>query len=295
MSLLSELNPAENLCALVVGNAGCGKSTAVASFASASQPMYIFDCDNRIKGILASKRFLGDSLGYIEQSDFSVVDTFETIEDKLMEIARDVENNKEKCKYKHIVFDSVGSLSAIFTEDSQRLHGLKREAGKKLPTDRDKPIGAKITGQVSHNVPQDYEYTKTCFRRLFYRYFRHINQHCNVWMSAWTMDRWGKDPKNPYGPDILLPGKKLNAPPSIASELPGYFDEIWEFDKREQLDVNSPAEHIVRFNTMLAKTAIENVATFKGPLTLTNRRFKEQFDQIVTGASPSTQTKAKGF
>lgn len=278
---MSEINPSENICALILGNAGCGKSTALASFASASQPMRVIDCDNRMKGILASKRFLGDSLNYIDKTDYSETESFESIEDELLILCKDVEDNKEKCKFKHLVLDSVTSLTAIFTEDSHIVKGMDRKApGASLPKDQ---RGFRITGQVVHTTPADYEYNKTCFRKLFYKYFRHLNEYMNIWMSAWMVDLWGKDPKNPYGPAIQLPGRRINAPPSIAMELPGFFDEIWEFHKEDGPTVYDKPKYTVRFNSQSCKTAIENIALVQGPVELGERRFKEIFDEIVAG------------
>src|SRR5205085_9386152 len=112
MPSLNDIKPSEGLKVLAVGKDGSGKSSALASFATKDEPMYVFDVDHRIRGILGSKEWLGDSWNYIDFDEYDTRDGFTAIE-KQFQIFYD-KYEKRQLKYKNIVVDSVGSLSEMF-------------------------------------------------------------------------------------------------------------------------------------------------------------------------------------
>lgn len=273
-----DLKPAEHLVALIVGNAGSGKTSAIASFATKEEPMYVFDIDHRIRGILGSADWLGESLNYIDYDNFDTRDGFKEVERQFELLHNKYE--KRDLKYKNILIESVGSLAEMFLIDSQRQKGITpaRDLSKLSAAEKK---GLKITGNISFPVPDDFHYGKRAFHILFYNYFTSFTK-CNIFLSGWTADRYGKDPNNEniYADPILLPGKQLLATNKLAAELPGYFDEVWEFEKFETGAASRPVGYKVKFNSYLAKTAIPALAK-KKELEFTGKNFKQEFNKIV--------------
>lgn len=278
MPSVSDLEPSKNIVALAVGNAGGGKTSALASFANKDNPMYVFDIDHRIKGILGSKEWLGDSINYIDFDQFDTRDGFEKVERKFLELYE--QHEKRKLKYRTILVESLGSLSEMFLIDSQTKKGLAPNKDFTKLT-KDELKGARITGQIAFPTPDDYHYGKRALHILFYHYFMAFTK-CNVFLSAWTTDKWGKDPNsdNPYAENIQLPGKVILATNKVANELPGYFDEIYEFTKEESGGKLNPVQFKVKFVSSLAKTCIPKLAKI-GSIDITKKNFKQEFDRIV--------------
>jgi hypothetical protein len=276
MPSVNNLKPADNLVAMIVGNAGSGKTSAIASFASETEPMYVFDIDHRIKGILGSKEWLSGSLAHIDFDQYDTRDGFIEVERRFERFYNMYE--KRDLKYKSILIESVGSLAEMFLLDCQRNKGLIQGADlSKLPADKRK--GTRIQGNIAFPVPDDYHYVKRAFHILFYNYFTAFPK-CNIFLSAWTTDRYGKDPENPYGENVMLPGKGLLATNKLASELPGYFDEIWEFTKEETGVSRQPVAYKVKFNSYLAKTSIPELARCVS-LDLTGKNFNQEFKRLT--------------
>lgn len=278
MPSVNNLKPSENICALAVGNAGSGKTSAIASLASKDEPMYIFDIDHRIKGLLGSKEWLKDSLDYIDYDQYDTRDGFKEIEKTFVDFSN--RYDKGQLKYKTLLIESVGSLSEMFLIDSQRYKGVKPGVDLSTLTSSQKS-GLKITGNIAFPTPDDYHYGKRAFHSLFYNFLMYFTK-CNVFLSAWTTDRWGKDPnnENPYAPDILLPGKQILATNKIANELPGYFDEIWQFEKEETGKLSDPVCYKVKFASLLAKTSIPQLAQAK-IVDITGKNFKRELNRII--------------
>lgn len=271
MPTLNDLKPTENFVALVVGKPGSGKTSAIASFASKDNPMYIFDIDHRIRGIQGSKEWLGeDAYNNITFDQYDTRDGFRSIEKQFMVFAE--RYDKRQLEYKNIVLESVGSLSEMFLVDSQTMKGLKPGTDFSKLKDSQK-TGARIVGQINFPTPDDYNYGKRAFHILFYHYFTHFTK-CNIFLSGWTADRWIKDPNadSPYAPQIVS-GTQLLATNKIASELPGYFDHVWEFDKQETGSAKSPIKYLVKFRSGMAKTSIPQLPD---DIDITGKNFKSE-------------------
>ena len=277
MPTLNDLKPTENFVALVAGKPGCGKTSAIASFASKDNPMYIFDVDHRIKGIEGSREFIGeDSWNNISFDQYDTRDGFKSIEKQFMIFAD--KYDRRNLEFTNIVLESVGSLSEMFLVDSQTMKGLKPGTDfSKIKADDRK--GARIVGQINFPTPDDYNYGKRAFHILFYHYFTHFTK-CNIFLSGWTTDRWVKDPnaESAYAPQIVN-GSMLLATNKIASELPGYFDEIWEFDKEDSGAATKPVLHSVKFRSGLAKTSIPQLPN--GKVDITGKNFKNELLRLI--------------
>ena len=197
---------------LIVGIPGSGKSSALASFATEKNPMYVFDCDARLDGILAST-WLKPHYKYIDADIYETRLGFKAVRAKFLEFYN--LHQAGKLKYKNIVVDSVSSLSQMFLQDAQF-----QKANK--PTPQSAQSAAKQLGfeEAKFETIDEYKYVLKCFHILFYDFFKSF-PGVNLFLSCWTADQWGKSPNDPYGPDIKLPGRKLFAQGNVVNELPG--------------------------------------------------------------------------
>jgi len=257
----------EGLRVLCLGKDGSGKSTAIASFADAQHPMYIFDIDHRINGIRGSNWLTQTSLPYIDYDQYDAADGFKVIFAKFQEF--EAKNKKKELKYKNIVIDGVSSLLYMFYQDSLE---LKKAANEK---------GIRKRGILEFLNPDDYMYGSRALRMFFYDFFPEFPK-VNFFMTGWTTDRYGKDPaaENAYAPDILLPGQKLLSTGKTAVEIPGYFDEVWQFDKEETAMTNSPTKFSVTFKSVIAKTTFPELNKARR-IDITEKSFKVELDRLL--------------
>jgi len=282
MPSFEDIKDSEGLVVLAVGHPGSGKTSAILSFASKECPMYVFDIDHRIRGIKGSTDWLGDSVKFFDYDQYDTRDGFKSVEQQFEIFFQ--QQTKRQFKYKNILIESVGSLGNMFLMDSQSQKGIKPGVDMSKLSEQAKK-GARIIGNIAFPTPEDYKYGSRALHVLFYNYFTAFPK-CNIFLSGWTTDRWGKDPnsENPYAPDILLPGKKLLATNSIASELPGYFDEVWEFEKEETGQKLNPVKYKVKFNSYIAKTSRPELAK-RREIDITGKNFKQELDKILAPVS----------
>jgi len=254
---------------LYVGLQGSGKSSAIASWAKKGK-MKIFDIDKRARGILGSASFLGQEvINNIEivQYDYS------SLNDVWKAVAEDIEMDLVKAKsnrleYKTGVLESATTLADIMTINSQRLRGLKSESV---------PGGSKIRGKHIFCSPDDYNYTSSVFRTLFYEYL--LAMKCNFIVSGWIVEEYGPNPEGPYLPDIKI-GESLNTTRKLSQRIPGFFDEIYLF-KKEETPVSGKIRYFVQFESQMAKTATPALKGL-GKTEITNRCFVDVMESYLT-------------
>ena len=225
---------------LFVGRSGSGKSNAEISFPG---PLYVFDCDNRIKGTVSAMEWLRiERFKQIDFDYFNPSDGFTGIDDKLSSFLEQAQTRK--LKYKTLCLDSVGSLIYMLALDSQKLRGQGRD------------ISGKVRGKVKFLHPDDYNYVATALRLIVFERFMPLNElGINILCSAWVTDKWGKSKSaKEYDPPEVI-GEKIVGPGNTVEEFTGYFDEAYYFRK----DFNfpgSPPKYSVEFSGAFAKTAI---------------------------------------
>jgi len=225
---------------LFVGRSGSGKTCAEAAFTKYG-PMYIFDSDNRIRGLLEAVRWLGkERLSVVEFDYYNPKDGFAAIDQKLETFV--LKASQRQLPYKTIVFDSVGSLIFMLALDSQRLRGVEKK------------FSGRIRGSVKFLHPDDYNYVSMAFRQLIYNGVMPLAEAgINVIFSGWLVGKWGKRPgADEYAPAEEI-GERLIGPQNTAEEIVGYFDEVYKFTKEPAL---KGARYFVEFNGGFAKTAL---------------------------------------
>ena len=256
---------------LFLGRSGSGKSAAEISFAEIG-PVYVFDIDNRIRGIVPARKWLGmDLFSKIDFDFYNPKDGFTSIDKKLESMVEEAE--KRKLKYKTILFDSTYSLIYMLVLDSKRLRGVGADAR------------GKIRGNLKFLQPDDYNYAYMAFREIMFNgVFPLAEYGVNVIFSGWIMDKWGKAPgSKEYDPPTIL-GEKMAGPAQISEELPGYFDEVYRFHKHDSAIVGGSPTYIVNFHDGIAKTCLDLPGKF---MDITHKSFYKEWSQLVRKENPN--------
>lgn len=271
MPLVSSLESTSQTVGLFVGPSGAGKTCAIASYAALG-PMYIFDFDGRMAGMLGQKSILGEFFKNIEYDRYDISKGFMEVDKRLDSLVAQAQNRD--LKYKTIVLESLPTMINSFLEMAVQLEGVK-SAG--LPS--------RLVGGVRMLSPQHYNWASRAFRDLVYNGLRRLIG-CNVIVSGWTVDQWGKriikradgsEGIDEYGPKEVI-GRKLLLTEKIAEEVPGYFDEVYEFDKQETGLPSQPVKFICKFRSTIAKTAHENYPNW---MDFTNKSFQAELTKLT--------------
>jgi hypothetical protein len=224
---------------MFVSRSGHGKSSALVSYPS---KIYVFDFDNRFRGIAPSIRWLGkEKFQGIDFDFYNPNDGFAAIDDKMNTLVNLAV--RRQCPYQTIGFESVGTLLSMFTLDSQRLRGAVKESG------------GKVRGRVKFLHPDDYNYALTAMRLLMFNYIFPLNElGINTIFSAWVADKWGK-PSNAkeFDPPEVI-GERIIGPGNTVEEIMGYFDDLYYFRKHRPMISGQAPRFTVEFNGGLAKT-----------------------------------------
>lgn len=258
---------------LFVGASGSGKSNAEMSFLEAdpTKRIYVFDCDNRMRGAVSSIQWLGlDNFKRIDFDFYNPSDgatvMFKTLDEFLLLAS------KRQLPYSTICFESLGSLAQIFALESQRLRSQDKDGFK-----------GKVRGRVQFLHPDDYNYLSTAFRLLTYNFFFPLNElGINIILSAWPTEKWGRKPgAGEYDPPEVI-GERLLAPGNFVSEVDGYFDEKYYFRRKSSGIVNAPPKFTVQFNSGTAKTALSLPCN---EVDITGKSFYKSWKETVESAN----------
>jgi len=227
---------------LFVGRSGSGKTNAEVSFPG---PSYTADFDNRMRGAISARAWLGDErFKQIDFDFFNPSDGFSAYDDKLGNLLESTQ--KRSGKYNTLNTDSVGALINCLALDSQRLRGINKE------------FSGKTRGKVHFLHHDDYNYVSTALRLIMFDRIFPLNKlGINTIFSAWVSDKWGKNPqaKSDYEPSIVI-GERILGPGNVVEEFTGYFDEQYYF-RKESLGIEGIApKYTVEFNGAFAKSAL---------------------------------------
>jgi hypothetical protein len=277
---LLQKNPGDNtfthksdkgIMALFVGESGSGKDNAQASFTDLG-PMYVFDLDNRIRGMASALQWVDpEKYKTIDFDFYNPRDGFNALNNKLDKFLSDA--NSRNLKYKTICINSISSLVACMILTSRYM----RQGGGRVVD------GLKVID------PSDYNFASMALRQIIWMYaMPMVELGVNVIFSGHVVDRWGKPGENPeagrylatddpnrYSANIVI-GKKLLCPDKLSEEIPGYFDEVYLFSRSENA---SMVKYTVEFSGSFAKTALPIVGQ---KLDLTKKSFYSQWSQLVS-------------
>jgi len=267
MNLL-KLREYHSYTCLFIGKNGCGKSSALASFAKEGK-VKLIDLDRRARGILGSAKFLGEEI--LKKIDVEVPVANNITHDLWKVIVTSAEidlvaASTGRFEYKTIAYESATTLADLMLISSKRMRGLSNPDHK----------GEKMRGIHSFTTPDDYNYVSSVYRDFIYEYLFPLK--CNIIVSAWIVDEWGPNPDSPYLPDMRI-GQSLNTTRKLAERIPGYFDEIYFFSKEET--ASGKIKYFVQFEGWLAKTAIPELKGL-GKIEITDKNFYEVLQEKMT-------------
>ena len=252
---------------LMAGKNGSGKSGAIASYAELG-PLKLYDLDKRARGILGIASVLGKQ----------VIDNIEVIQpdfekgwapiDKELDLDL-IKSKQGSFPYKTVAFEGAATMQKYLISDSQRLRGK----------------GGRSRGAIDFWVPDDYNYCSMGFFQFYYQYA--MLMKCNVIVSCWMVDRWGKpkagendkEKENAYAESERI-GDKLLLTDKLSEEVPGYFDEIYSFEKEETSLGGGGVKFVVTFESTLAKTCYPSLRKQKR-LDITNKSFYRELQRIT--------------
>jgi hypothetical protein len=194
---LDDLKQKPRFFGMFIGDPGTGKTIQACSFPG---PLYVFDCDNRMRPVI---NFHGS------RSDI----TFDTYHRDYPKFASQLEYIYNKNPYATVVVDSLTVLSDMIILQSIRSAGIG--------DDKDR-IGKKIGGVQVPSI-EDFNMESGALTQVMDA-LRGLR--CHVILTAHLVSTYEKDLKTKKVSEnrvVLTAGKK------IAAKLPTFFDEIYGF------------------------------------------------------------------
>lgn len=224
---LNDIVPGKRLMILSIGDNGSGKSGASASFGKLGK-IHFYDFDGRMGGVKAT----------LKECNFDPVVsenlTFDTYGPKnFVSFMEEFERLQTNNPYKTIVVSSLTSLSLSAVNHVLLLKGAKKLA------DRFGLVNVPAWDEI--NAETAWIGTMLDICKLL---------PCNVILEAHPVKRIEVDKGAVKRSETLVCyGNKING------MVPGYFDEIWEFEKRPAV-VGGGMQRIVTFESLTAKSAL---------------------------------------
>lgn len=273
---LDQLEVRKAFIGIFVGDSGCGKSAAVASFAYDGD-LKCYDLDHRARGMLGLPWPMELKKRIEIVQDISVDNGFEDLDKALtLDILRVQARNATGAKT--YAFESFATLQKMLMYDSMKQRGAF--GGNK------EGFKGKFRGKLAFPHPDDYNYVSAAIHQLVFKGI-HALTGAHVILSAWCVDQYGKPkvgpdggPANEYARDEVI-GKKLLGTNALAAEVPGYFDEVYYFSKEETTG-GKAVDYFVEFEGKLAKTARTELKGL-GKVKWTDRSFYDIYQALLKG------------
>lgn len=241
---LEDIKPLSRYFGLWVGASGAGKDCAAASFPG---PIYVFDLDGRVEGMIAAQEWLGKI-----NVTFDRYQGYKGVEEKLKSFVATY-NATRKFPYKTIVFDSITAGSRLYVQEAVEM-GVKGDT-----SDSGTP---RRLGTI--NIPgfNAYNYESIAHYNVILAYLKVMP--CNVIITGHMADRFNKKGENI--------GMGLLGRPKLAEEIPSNFNEVLEFE-RDYNEIKQTNTFYVRFKGELAKTVLPKAPN--GRIDITKKNFFE--------------------
>jgi hypothetical protein len=213
----------DNYMGLFIGRPGKGKSVAAASF---PKPLYIFDFDGRIKAV--ANAFGDEDIDY----DTYAANEFPKVYKKLEELVLN-------CRYQTVVFDSYTSYADMMIEYSigTRGAGSSGSAAK----DEEKTKG-RNKGLLEMTVADDYNAETRGIQKLIMM-MRMISAPYKI-MTAHMLITEYYNMMNPGATRLMK--SVLTAGKKVTEKVPGYFDEVYYFQTKDNPTVSKGPLYVCR-------------------------------------------------
>lgn len=261
---LKDVSLSKRFFGLFTGRSGDGKSVAGASF---PRPLHIMDFDQRIRGVAAAHKIVGD-FDKITFDNFDPYCGYTPINDELMKWQMAFRSGMRP--FETLQISSLSTLSRVFMNEAKELlSGMipEKEVSKGI-TKRSK---LRLSG------PADYKYLNQGMLEVLdiLKSFP-----CNIIFDCHVVDKYGKDPNddNDYAESVVI-GEKLVISDKLGELILANFDEVYRFSRNQTGD-----KFYVEFHTDVAKSAY---TCFEGGRNdITNKNFYQYWKEKVDTLAP---------
>jgi hypothetical protein len=203
------------LSILSKGRTGTGKT--IASCGKEFRPVYVLDCEGRFRSVINYYNKLDGHCKDIEYDTFHMEGGFYVLDKKMDELSA-------RCEYKTVVVTSLTSFIHIVLR-----HLIQAKAGQKTSRGFD---AVKRIGGIPVNALEDYNAEDAAIIFELIGFLKSLqNQGVNIILEAHispyeitTIEDGGRVTTTIN--QILTKGKKAPA------QIPGYFDEVYLFEKK---------------------------------------------------------------
>jgi len=207
------------LSILSKGRTGTGKT--IASCGKEFRPVYVFNLEGRFESVISYYRKLDGHCKDVEYDDFSMTSGFYALDKRMDELAA-------RPTYKTVVVASLTSYIHIV------LKHLMATAVPKTTEDGKQPRNVRKKGGIQVNILEDYNFEDAAIIFELLAFLQNLkNMGTNVILEAHISPYEIKSINEDSGQkeeqtimQILTKGKKAPA------QIPGYFNEVYLFEKR---------------------------------------------------------------
>jgi hypothetical protein len=246
-----DYTPERKIHCLMIGPSGAGKTAAAASFPGKT---VILDWDDRAKGPLQSCEFLQERVNSGQIEVYRILPWRGTTPVGLKEVygvLEIVDAKVSRGQIDNVIVDGTTSMRRFFVNDS-----INRElatSGRSNSLAHFK-IGEAILGQK-----QDHNYAAQCMLNIIYDNLKTFP--CNVFVSTHIKDKTVASP-TPEDPErVIVVGETITAPGQLTIEIPGWFDEVWEFMVDTSNKMLPPKRYVI-FQGKWARTGFRDVGYY---------------------------------
>lgn len=258
MPKVSEGKVGESLMCLFKGEPKTGKKNAWASF---PEPIYCFDTDGRMASIISNPLLNKRDIEY---------DTYTRYDDYIAKL----EKLQISCPYKTVVGHSITSLARLIQDWMFENRGKGVEIAN--ASDKQKEKGNLIIGGIPVMGIAEYNGESSALSQCLikYRVIRNVHK-VNVVLVAHVIMT-----ESPLlGGGTKTSRRILTGGNKIASEIPGYFDEVYHFEYKLEGLSNTGGRfvaHTSATGTDFAGTSMQNIPS---EIDFTNALFYDELSK----------------
>lgn len=248
----SLVSPDTRIHALLVAISGRGKTAAACSFPGKT---YILDWDDRAKGAIEGCDFLQEKkrkgdiiinriLPWINKAPQGLKEVYSILEE--------LDTRVSSGEIKNVLCDGTTSMRRFFINESQN---RSLNTSGKADSLKHFAIGEAImAGKPDHN------YASVCMTNIIYDILKTFK--CNVFLSTHLQDKWIPAPTEEDKDRVISVGQTITAPGQLQNDIPGWFDEVWEFEK-DASSKSSPPTFSVIFSGTFARTSFRDLGQYE--------------------------------
>jgi hypothetical protein len=263
-------NEEERIFAIFAGRSGSGKSVAAASLPKPFQEM---DFDLRANGIVNAVKQGWLNPDGIDIKSFDPLKGYIQIQE-----------------YLNLLYVKIGARCFdLKSVEVASLYSLCRLLELTALNSNDKALGHVNLAGLEMTGYGDFRFEKQAMCKIL----DHLRVFpCNVVLSTWICDKWGKKPGAKPADANTVVGETLNITANLAEAILGMFNDVYRFSKEIE---NDTEQFYVEFSTDFAKNSF---GIPPGRFNITKKPFWDFFQNLVKSIkdgsfkkeTPSTQS-----